>query len=74
MLEAEADELVRAKRYERVADRADTRAGSYGCMLMTKSGEVELKVSRFRRLLFETQTIERNRCRESSVEEALVEM
>ena len=29
LLDAEADRLCQAKRYERVADRADTRAGHY---------------------------------------------
>lgn len=74
MLETEADELCQAKRYERSADRLDTRAGSYRRKLMTKAGEVDLKVPRLRSLPFETQIIERYRRRESSVEEALVEM
>ncbi len=41
---------------------------------MTKAGEVELNVPRLRKLPFETQIIERYRRRESSVEEALIEM
>ena len=41
---------------------------------MTKAGEVKLKVPRLRSLPFETQIIERYRRRESSVEEALMEM
>ena len=40
----------------------------------TKAGEVALKVPKLRTLPFETQIIERYRRRESSVEEALVEM
>ena len=39
-----------------------------------KAGEVQLSVPRLRNLPFETQIIERYRRRESSVEEALVEM
>ena len=74
MLDAEADELAGAKRYERSADRVDTRAGSYQRKLQTKAGEVQLKVPRLRSLPFESQIIERYRRRESSVEEALVEM
>ena len=74
MLEAEADELAGAKRYERSPDRVDTRAGSYKRKLQTKAGEVELKVPRLRSLPFESQIIERYKRRESSVEEALVEM
>ena len=74
LLDAEADSLCGAKRYERNADRVDTRAGSYDRKLQTKAGEVKLKVPRLRSLPFETQIIERYRRRESSVEEALMEM
>lgn len=74
LLEAEADRLCNAKRYERTPDRVDTRAGSYERQLHTKAGEVTLKVPRLRTLAFETQIIERYQRRESSVEEALVEM
>src|SRR4249920_2945026 len=74
LLDAEADQLCQAKRYERTADRVDTRAGSYERKLVTKAGEVKLKVPRLRSLPFETQIIERYRRRESSVEEALMEM
>jgi transposase-like protein len=74
LLQAEADELCGASRYERSVERLDTRAGSYPRKLMTKAGEVTLKVPRLRSLPFETQIIERYRRRESSVEEALIEM
>lgn len=74
LLEAEADQLCGAQRYERSPDRVDTRAGSYERKLQTKAGEVTLKVPRLRSLPFETQIIERYRRRESSVEEALMEM
>lgn len=74
LLDAEADELCGAKRYERSVDRLDTRAGHYSRKLTTKAGEVNLRVPRLRSLPFETQIIERYRRRESSVEEALVEM
>jgi putative transposase len=74
LLDAEADTLCGAKRYERSADRVDTRAGHYERQLHTKAGEVTLTVPRLRRLPFETQIIDRYRRRESSVEEALVEM
>ena len=74
MLEAEADQLCRAQRYERSPDRADTRAGHYNRKLETKAGEVTLKVPKLRSLPFETAIIERYRRREASVEEALVEM
>lgn len=74
LLEAEADQLCGAERYERTPDRIDTRAGSYERRLQTKAGQVTLKVPRLRSLPFETQIIERYRRRESSVEEALMEM
>jgi len=74
LLDAEADRLCNASRYERSAARTDTRAGSYKRKLHTKAGEVTLKVPKLRRATFETAIIERYRRRESSVEEALVEM
>lgn len=74
MLDAEADVLCGAKRYERSPDRLDTRAGSYKRNLETQAGNVKLKVPKLRTLSFETQIIERYRRRESSVEEALIEM
>ena len=74
LLDAEADRLCGATRYERSEDRRDTRAGGYDRSLHTKAGEVRLKVPKLRRQTFETAIIERYRRRESSVEEALVEM
>jgi putative transposase len=74
LLQAEADELCGAKRYTRSPERLDTRAGHYERTLQTKAGEVSLQVPRLRNLPFETEIIERYRRRESSVEEALVEM
>ena len=74
LLEAEADELCGAKRYERSVERLDTRAGHYERKLQTKAGDVSLKVPRLRNAPFETQIIERYRRREASVEEALIEM
>jgi putative transposase len=74
MLEAEADQLCRAQRYERSPERVDTRAGHYDRKLQTKAGEVTLQVPKLRSLPFETAIIERYKRREASVEEALVEM
>lgn len=74
LLDAEADRLCGAGRYERSADRIDTRAGHYERKLHTKAGEVNLKVPKLRSLPFETQIIERYRRKESSVEESLMEM
>ncbi|MGA9059316.1 MAG: IS256 family transposase [Terriglobia bacterium] len=74
LLDAEADQLCGARRYERSAERRDTRAGTYQRQLQTKAGEVSLKVPKLRHLPFETAIIERYQRRESSVEEALIEM
>ena len=74
LLEAEADELCGAKRYQRSVERLDTRAGHYERKLQTKAGEVALKVPRLRSMPFETQIIERYRRRQSSIEEAMIEM
>src|SRR6476619_4564855 len=74
LLEAEADRLCNAQRYERTEARRDTRAGHYERKLQTKAGEVRLKVPKLRNQAFETAIIERYRRRESAVEEALIEM
>jgi len=74
LLDEEAERLCEARRYERTPDRKDTRAGHYKRQLHTRVGEVELKVPKLRTLTFETAIIERYRRRETSVEEALIEM
>ena len=74
LLEAEAEQLCGAGRYERSENRVDTRAGHYKRKLQTTAGQVELKVPRLRRMRLETEIIERYRRRQSSVEEALMEM
>jgi len=74
LLDAEADQLTNAHKYERTEGRQDTRAGHYTRKLLTGAGEVELEVPKLRTLTFESAIIERYRRRESSVEEALVEM
>ena len=71
MLNAEADQLCNARRYE---PRKDQRARHYKRKLHTKAGEVELKIPKLRMAKFETAIIERYKRRESSVEEALMEM
>ena len=72
MLDAEADRLCNAQRYSEA--RRDARAGHYERKVQTKAGEVRLKVPKLRQQTFETAIIERYRRRESSVEEALIEM
>ncbi len=74
LLEAEADALAGAGRYERSEGRRDYRAGTRQRKLHTKAGEVTLQVPKLRKQAFETAIIERYRRREASVEEALMEM
>jgi putative transposase len=74
MRDTEADELCGAARYQRSAERVDTRAGSYDRTLHPSAGEVKLKVPKLRQQVFETAIIERYRRREASVEESLIEM
>ena len=52
MLDAEADRLCNAQRYEHTDSRTDTRAGSYRRKLQTKAGTVSLKVPRLRKATF----------------------
>ena len=74
MLDAEADQLCGAKRYERNDKRINGRAGHYKRNFHTKAGDVKLKMPKLRYAKFETAIIERYKRRESSVEEALMEM
>src|SRR6478752_4550465 len=71
LLEAEADRLCNAQRYERSEARRDLRSGSYERKLQTKAGSVTLKMPKLRQQAFETAIIERYRRRGSSAEEAL---
>ena len=74
LLEAEADDLVGAERYERTAEREAYRAGHYDRGLTTSSGEVTIRMPKLKGARFTTAIIERYRRRESSVEEAMMEM
>ena len=71
LLDAEADQLCNAKRYERTSERNNARAGHYKRKLHTTAGEVELKVPKLRYAKFETEIINRYRRKQSSVEEAI---
>ncbi len=66
MMDAEADRLCRAERYERTEACKDARADSYQRQLHTKVGPVSLNVPKLRRLPFETAIIERYKRREFS--------
>lgn len=74
ILDEQADELVNAERYERSDERQAYRSGHYGRKLLTSSGEVDVLVPKLRGARFTTEVIERYRRRESSVEEAMMEM
>lgn len=74
LLDQEAADLANADRYERTGERKGYRSGHYQQSLTTTSGEVKLKVPKLKGVAFETAIIERYRRRESSVEEALIEM
>ena len=52
LLDAEADELCKAQRYERSPDRVDTRAGHCTPKRHTKAGEVKLKMPKLRKQAF----------------------
>ena len=74
MLDAEADEITGAARYERSGDRKAYRAGHYERDLTVKAGKMSLKVPKLKGAVFESAVIERYRRREESVEEALIDM
>ena len=74
LLDKEAAELTGAAKYERSEARQGYRSGHYERNLTTTSGDVTLKVPKLKGVGFETAIIERYRRRESSVEEALIEM
>ena len=73
LLDHEANELVKAERYERSGNRQGYRSGHYDRTFTTTSGDVTLHVSKLKGIRFETAIIERYRRRECSVEEAVEE-
>lgn len=74
LLDHEASELLKAEKHQRTAEREGYRAGHYERNLTTTSGDVRLQMPKLKGVTFETAIIERYRRRESSVEEAIVEM
>ena len=74
LLDEEADEIVGAERYERTATREAYCSGHYKRKLITTRGDVVLDVPKLRGATFQTAVIERYRRRETSVEEATMEM
>ena len=70
----EAEKLIQAARSERNEQRQGYRNGHYNRNHTITSGDVTLKVPKLKGISFETAIIEWHRRRESSVEEALIEM
>ncbi|OZG63876.1 transposase [Bifidobacterium eulemuris] len=74
MLDAEADDIAGAARYERSGERKAFRAGHYERKIVAKAGTMTVSVPKLKGALFVSEVVERYRRRESSVEEALMEM
>jgi len=74
LLDEEAAAICKAQKYEHTEKRVGNRAGHYERKLLTKTGEVNLKVPKLKKVTFETAIIERYKRREISVEEAMIEM
>ncbi len=74
MLDAEAEELVGASKYERSEEREGYRSGHYSRNFTTTSGDVKLRIPKLKGVQFDTAIIERYKRRECSIEEALIEM
>ena len=74
MLDEEADQLVGAAPYERADKRAAYRAGHCERGFTTTSGQVTLRMPKLKGMRFAAAAIERCKRRETSVEEAIIEM
>ena len=73
MLDEEADQLVSAAPYECTDGRAAYRAGRYERGFTTTSGQVTLKMPKLKGMRF-AAVVERYKKRETSAEEAIIEM
>ena len=71
MLDAEADEIANAARYERAGERKAYRAGHYDRSLTAKAGRLGLQGPKLKGEVFESAVIERHRRREESVDPPL---
>lgn len=74
LLEEETDELVKADRYERNAEREAYRADHYERGLATASGRIAVRMPKLKGVRFATAIIGRYRRRKASVEEAMIEI
>ena len=73
-IEDESKTLLNAEKYERSNLRKGYRAGHYEREFTTASGQVNLKIPKLKGILFQTAILERYKRRESSFEEAMIEM
>lgn len=74
LLDHEADELVKAEKYGRSGERQGYRSGHYSRNFSTTAVAVRFKMPKIKGVPFETAIIERYKRRETSLEEALIEM
>ena len=74
MLDEEAAKVVGSGPCERTDERAAYRAGRCERGFTTTSGQVTLKMPKLKGMRFATAVIERCKRRETSVEEAIIEM
>ena len=74
VLEAEMDEALQASKGERTAGRLGYRAGYYSRMLVTRVGDIELRVPQDRQGRFRTEVFERYQRSEKALVAAMLEM
>jgi putative transposase len=74
VLDAEMDDTVWARRYERSSERRGMRSGYYRRDLITRVGTLELRVPQARDGRFSTQVFERYQRSEKALVSALAEM
>src|SRR4051794_21927701 len=74
VLEAEMEEALQAGKSERSENRLGYRSGSYGRMLVTRVGKIELRVPQDRQGHFRTEVFERYQRSEKALVAAMLEM
>jgi len=74
VLEAEMDEALQAGKGERTAARLGYRSGYYSRMLVTRVGNIELRVPQDRQGRFRTEVFERYQRSEKALVAAMMEM
>ena len=74
VLESEMNEALGAEKSQRVDGRAGYRSGYYGRSLVTRVGNIELRVPQDRQGLFSTEVFERYQRSEKALMDSLVQM